>query len=198
MIFRHFQVSVSRFFSPFKVEGSLKDKRVVDVFGGCNGSMANELDASGSFDVFFVDQHSVVHELNFGLGVGSPAGGSSPAGTSPSLLLTGRRRPPIPEPIECTPFCFDLVGERESTATRYVAIAAGVFLARFACDLLVRPCSRCSSGKHLAGAVEWNRVAFSASSAKCCVRDDACGLPLLVSPARCLVEGDHAERVVNA
>ncbi|PHJ21009.1 hypothetical protein CSUI_005157 [Cystoisospora suis] len=100
-----------------RVEGSLKDKRVVDVFGGCNGTMVSEARGSGSGDFFFVDQHSVIHELNFALGVGSPAGGSGLSASS-GVLLTSRRRPPIPEPIECTPFCFDLLYSHPSSDVR--------------------------------------------------------------------------------
>lgn len=108
-----------------KVEGSLKDKRVVDVFGGCNGSMVSDPRGSGSGDFFFVDQHSVIHELNFALGVGSSTGGSGLSASS-GLLLTSRRRPPIPEPIECTPFCFDLVSRKRSQRDKgYVSLVVG-------------------------------------------------------------------------
>ncbi|KFH17381.1 hypothetical protein TGMAS_231980 [Toxoplasma gondii MAS] len=121
-----------------KVEGSLKDKRVVDVFGGQHGPpefLSSALSSSaagggrvpGSFDFFLLDASSVLHEYNFNLGqvavnagtsTGTPnsaasssGGGGAPAALSSSsgVGLSSFRRPRVPQPIECTPLCFDLL-----------------------------------------------------------------------------------------
>ncbi|PFH38611.1 hypothetical protein BESB_009530 [Besnoitia besnoiti] len=100
-----------------KVEGSLKDQRIVDIFGAQSAPAdlsasslaplaAGGRGATGGGEFFLLDSASVLHEYNFGLG-------HTPALASSSVFAlaasANSRRPLIPQPIECTPFCFDLL-----------------------------------------------------------------------------------------
>lgn len=98
--------------SVLQVRGCLEGRCVVDI---ALGFRCAAQDGSSAVDAFAVCSSGVVYEFSLGWVANEVVRG-------PYLRL----RPPVPEPIEFTPFCFDLVGCRHFAAKGVAAVVAYV------------------------------------------------------------------------